>query len=227
MSESERDPEVARRYRELEREEPPPALDAGIRAAARRETESRPAPLVAPPARRRWYVPLAAAAVIVLSVAVTLNLQRAEPDPELGLPDNPPPRVEPAPVPKASAAPPMIDATRDVPAEPAVAPRRAREKRAASVTQAVPAAPDRSTAVAPSAPVESTGAERELARGSKLESAAKPADLESSPEAWLAHIVELRREGRHPQADESYAAFRRRYPEYRIPESIRDRVLPR
>jgi hypothetical protein len=52
-------------------------------------------------------------------------------------------------------------------------------------------------------------------------------DRELSPEAWLAHIIELRREGLHAQADESYAAFRRRYPEYRIPETIRHRVLPR
>lgn len=198
MSEPERDPEVARRYRELQREEPPSALDDAIRAAARREAESRPAPLVAPPARRRCYVPLAAAAVIVLSVAVTWNLQQAEPDPELGLPDSLPPRLAPAPVPTAPAAP-----------------------------QAAPAVSDRSTAATPGVPVESAGAERQSERGASVESSAKPVDRELSPEAWLAHIIELRREGLHAQADESYAAFRRRYPEYRIPETIRHRVLPR
>jgi hypothetical protein len=67
---------VSQRYRELGAEEPPRALDDAIRAAARRESGARPAPLVSPGARRRWYLPLAAAAVIVLSVAVTMQMQR-------------------------------------------------------------------------------------------------------------------------------------------------------
>jgi len=37
----------------------------------------------------------------------------------------------------------------------------------------------------------------------------------------------MRRDGRHAEADEAYAAFRRRYPEYRIPDALREQVLPR
>jgi hypothetical protein len=83
MTELERDAGLTRRYRELPGEEPPRALDEAIRAAARRAAESRPAPLVAPSGRRR-YVPLAAAAVIVLSVIVSLRMQQELPDPESG-----------------------------------------------------------------------------------------------------------------------------------------------
>ena len=57
MADQDHDQEVSRRYRELGRDEPPPELDAAIRAAARRAAGARPAPLVAPTGRRRWYFP--------------------------------------------------------------------------------------------------------------------------------------------------------------------------
>jgi len=111
-------------------------------------TDTHPAPLVAPTARRRWFVPLAAAAVIFLVIAVTLHMQW--------------------------------------------------EQR----SQAELAAPPSS------------------AQAGKLE------QLET-PERWLERIVRLRREGKHEEADRSYAEFRKRYPDYPIPESIRAQVLPR
>jgi hypothetical protein len=86
MAEHDRDDDLSRRYRELAREEPPRALDDAILAAARREVEARPAPLVAPTGRRHWFVPVAAAAVIVLSAVVTLHVQREQPDAELDAP---------------------------------------------------------------------------------------------------------------------------------------------
>src|SRR5437879_4756440 len=78
----ERDPKVSRRYRELGAEDPPAGLDAGILAASRRAVETRLAPLVAPTGRRRWYFPVAAAAIITLAVAVTVHVERQQPDAE-------------------------------------------------------------------------------------------------------------------------------------------------
>lgn len=76
---AERDDAVSRRYRELPAEEPPRALDEAILYASRRAVDARPAPLVAPTGRQRWYVPLAAAAVIVLAVGLTLRVQLEQP----------------------------------------------------------------------------------------------------------------------------------------------------
>ena len=105
MADHDRDEELSRRYRELSREGPPRALDEAILAASRREVESRPAPLVAPTGRRRWFVPVAAAAVVVLSAVVTLHVQREQPDAEMSTPQiatAPPVRKDDAP----AASPP-------------------------------------------------------------------------------------------------------------------------
>jgi hypothetical protein len=47
------------------------------------------------------------------------------------------------------------------------------------------------------------------------------AKAELSPQAWLERIAELRKQGRTREAEESLAEFRKRYPDYRIPEPPR------
>src|SRR6059058_5667878 len=78
----ERDPKVSRRYRELPGEEPSRELDQHILAAAHRAIDKSHAPLVTPAGRHRWYFSLAAAAVLVFAVAITLHIERQQPDPE-------------------------------------------------------------------------------------------------------------------------------------------------
>ena len=220
MSEPDRDLVVSQRYRELAPEEPPSTLDAGILAAARDESDLRPAPLVAPTGRRRWYVPLAAAAVIVLSVVVTLHLQGERPDAELALRDEAPPSPGPASATQPPAPKPLADAAREAPEKAAGVLHRTPEKPRAP-RQASRAAP------APQATEALPSAERGEAPASGAEATAKLAQDVLAPEEWLARIARMRRDGRHAEADEAYAAFRRRYPEFRIPEALRDQVLPR
>ena len=91
------DVEISRKYRQLEAEEPPRALDEAILAAARREAGAGPASLQAQAARssrRRWYAPLATAAVLVLAVALTLNMQLERPGIESPAPQSAPQRAE-------------------------------------------------------------------------------------------------------------------------------------
>jgi hypothetical protein len=51
------------------------------------------------------------------------------------------------------------------------------------------------------------------ARARMAEQAAEP------PERWLERIVQLRKEGRHEEAEKQLAEFRKRYPDYKVPES--------
>lgn len=50
---------------------------------------------------------------------------------------------------------------------------------------------------------------------------AKIAQSPLTPEAWLERIAELRKQNRKREADESLAEFKKRYPDYRIPEALR------
>ena len=55
------------------------------------------------------------------------------------------------------------------------------------------------------------------------ELAAAKSALES-PERELERIAQLRREGRHEEADKALAEFRKRHPDFRIPEATLERV---
>ena len=246
--------QISQRYRELGREEPPRALDDAILAASRRAAETRPAPLVVPSGRQRWYFPLAAAAIIVLAVAVTVHVERERPDeealvaPAAGVLSGmrtekaqdmaktekatPPPPVSaqgftPDPKPQARlesapASPPQVMKE----SQPAVAAdqrardvdlldsdrlareREMRRQAAAGVAASRPAPASRADEPA-----------RETAALAKL--------AQQSPEQWLQGIADLKRQGRHDEAEKQLAEFRKRYPNYRIPESITEKFEKR
>lgn len=171
----ERDPQVSGHYRALGAEEPSRALDEAVLAAARRAVETHPAPLVAPTGRRAWFVPLAAAAVLLLAVGVVLHMQLEQPD---------------------------LDGMRQ-------------ESRAPRPAPAVPVAP----AQAPAA--QAARIEPKPVTVSKPQSAAAPAP---TPEKELERIAAMRAAGRHEEADKALAEFRKRHPDYRIPEAMLERI---
>ena len=197
----ERDPKVSQRYRNLPGEEPPRELDQAILAAAHRATDKAHAPLVVPAGRHRWYFSLGAVAILVLAVAVTVQVERQQPDPELTAP-----QAEPAPAAKAE---PRLQRS------PAFAPNPAAPK---------PAAP----APAPELRKERAAGDLAANRAAPSPSASSPAVTAQyatvTPEQELERIAELRRQGRDEEADKALAEFRKRYPDYRMEEAMRQKV---
>src|SRR6266404_1097263 len=196
----ERDPKVSQRYRELGSEEPPTELDAEILAVSRRAAETRVAPLVAPTGRRRWYFPVAAAAFITLAVAVTVHVERQQPDAESITP--PPPS---APESRTDA----LEAKKD--SAPQAELRKAKRAEAPATPQPSSRAAD---AMQERRSAESGTPARLLGQVAKAD----------SPEAALERIAELRRQGKYDEADKALAEFRRRYPDYRIAAEMRKKV---
>jgi hypothetical protein len=130
---------------------------------------------------------------------------------------------------KSAASPPRIDAA---PAEPAAAapePMSAakqtselKDERQTSPT-AFPAAPAR--VYAPAAPPPPAAA---AASAPARETAAKPAptsvDIEMNlyPEHWISDIRRMIKDGHRDDAIKNLAAFRKRYPDYTLPDDLRD-----
>src|SRR4051812_9525356 len=205
------DDDISRRYRELPREEPPRPLDDAILAAARRAVHTRPAPLVVPSGRQRWYFPLAAAAIIVLAVAVTVHMEREQPAEELVSTPSAPAAAAPAAVPSARET--ARNETAAQPEKP-----KPERKRKAEATESRELRDQRSDAAPPPElqkapePAPPPAAPAQDARAASSLSAF----AQQSPEQWLQGIADLRKQGRHEEADKELAEFRKRYPQYRI-----------
>jgi hypothetical protein len=220
-------------YRALPDEGPPPAMDAAILAAARASVAAKP--------RTQWAVPVSLAAVLVLSVAVSVQVSRERPvieaewaamapiapvplakAPPVSVPDPAPPAAPPVAIaaiaPKRSDAPtaprPAPDAAGPTPVapQPAAAAEPARESVASQASAAAP----RMAARAQSAP-----AMADMAKGS---AEAEHRALPATPEAWLQGIADLRAQARHAEADERLAEFHRRYPGYTITPEMRQKI---
>lgn len=89
----------------------------------------------------------------------------------------------------------------------------------APVPQAKPAAPMREEARARASAAPDAAP---AAAGSAVGALAK-----ASPEQWLQGIADLKRQGRHDEAEKQLAEFRKRYPDYRIPEAILEKFEKR
>jgi len=250
------DPKVSSAYRELVAEEPPRALDEAILAAARRSPIS--------PARswtQRYAVPLGLAAVLVLSVTVTLRMQYERPDiaspasaekdsaamatapapaPQEPLKLKPEQQIKP-PAPRARSAPqgepkPFADMQREQvaaakPAAPAAAPapaasaagnlasRADRMESGRGVESSVTGAGARQAEERTSRDAEAAARAPQVG---PLRALAKASAEATEPE--LERIAQLRRDGRHEEADKALAEFRKRFPDYKMTEAVRERV---
>jgi len=240
MAEHDEREEASRRYRQLPREEPPPALDAAIRAHARRAVEIHPAPLVPPTGRRQWYFPLAAAAVIVLAVAVTWHVEREQPDMVAALPD-PAPAATTAPAPAAPAAAPPSEARQESRRKAQAPLKQERQNtgeraEAARDTAALAKESEQKARSDPSSQPELTAKPAPAPAVRVDEAQPRPGAAARSdvartfgetPEQWLERIAKLRAEGRHEDADRELAAFRKRYPDFKIAPNVLEKVEKR
>ena len=234
---------VTRAYRDIAREEPPRALDAAILAASSRAVHRQPF-------ARRWGAPVAIAAMLVLAIGVTLEMQHEQPGVETSTPERGaiPPRAaepQPAPLPQAQVpVTPPAQTLKPVPARPA--PQKRREEAAPSVAPAatpVPApapfpmekrmapassAVDMLNAPANVAPPAAAGAAPAAARSAPaFAPTAKSLRAMSAEDTELERIAALRAQGRDAEADKALEEFRRAHPDYRIPDAMWERVKPR
>jgi hypothetical protein len=128
------------------------------------------------------------------------------PPPPAAPPAPPAPAARTAPAPATMAAPPSAAAGA---AANAPAPGAAR-----SAQDTLQAAPQRTKREAES----DANAMRDLK---------KSIAAESDPERELERIAQLRADNKHAEADQALEAFRKRYPDYRIPDAMWQRVKPR
>ncbi len=103
----------------------------------------------------------------------------------------------------------------------AAAPSVAAPAPAPALQQFEAAAPSESVAEQKSALADSAQGARATAalRKEAAPSSATPADV---PDEWLKRIGDLLRNGKTAQAREQLAEFRKRYPDYRLPETLRE-----
>jgi len=243
---------LARRYRELAREEPPASLDGSILAASRRAVAAKPS------ASLRWAVPVSIAAVLVLAFGVTLEMQREAPDVNAQTQqaptvkrESPPASVAKEKLRRAPAAASELQlpvdkrdlreapATRDqkdsaapeAPARNGLAPR----EEAGSPQPAMDALEKSNAAAArppakPASPAAlSAPAPESRAKARALDAAPAMREqfLRADPARELERIAKLREEGRNEEADKALEEFRRANPGFRIPEAMWERVRAR
>lgn len=215
------DEDLSALYRSTDPVEPPAWLDERIVTAARAAVTA-PAPAAALPRRsrwRRWTMPLAMAATVVLTVGSVRLVQKSA---ELESPRQEAKAIQ-SPTLSAGQAPGAADNVGAGPAaQPAVAPAappplETFETAPRSQLEAAhPASPE------PVAKPKAEQTTRSMAKPARSEpaDAATRQDLRQDqprarpPAQWLAEIAELRRLGHTAEAAAQLKAFRRQYPDY-------------
>ena len=234
-------------YRAGSTEEPAAHLDAAILAAARREVAlSRFA--------RSWHLPASVAAVLVIGVSLALmtpDIEDSSPPADTSARTTADARqtapgqamkqnAESRPAPRAGLereSRPSRDRgariERDADSQNSAVGKTDSADTPASVAAPVPgpalkqfegAAPPEAKAERRDGLADAVQEKRAAAelRKEAAPSSATPAD---APEEWLKRIEELLRAGNAVQAREQLGGFRKRYPDYRLPEALRELEL--
>jgi Meckel syndrome type 1 protein len=198
-------------YRAHAGEEPSPALDARVLAAAHRAVPVEPHAVVSRRRLRIWAVPVASAAALVLAVLVSLRVHDAANK-------APPPASSPVPaadVEKAADSA-KIGAAKPAATAPLQTPAASRADRAVPVQKSAAGNITSSPSPAPAQGKPEIRQAMPAAEGA----ATAPARYFATPKNWWAHIRELQRQGRHAEAAASLAAFREAYPGVPVPKDI-------
>jgi hypothetical protein len=114
------------------------------------------------------------------------------------------------------------------PARPAVASAPAPQMEAPALAKRADAAPEvgavAGSVAPPPAPAAAAPAMRAMQRERVAAEATTAEKAALTPEKELERIAELRKQGLHDEADKALAEFRKRYPEYKIPPAMLERV---
>jgi hypothetical protein len=228
-------------YQQTEKDVPPPSLDATVLDAARQAVRSRSRRIYFFPSRK-WIVPLSLAAALWVAIEIVwLRQPEIARSPQLRFSAPPSPLVvqpeedtRPVAAPvlrskreaveeKTNVTSDMVDASLEAtPQQTTSTVPRGQEMQAMEL--AAPPPP-----LAPQEPSMTTGATPALAPSSRASTAARSMAAETrqeqvlSPKEWLARIKELRRAGKHAEAEESFKAFKQRYPEYPVEKFLEKR----
>lgn len=231
-------------YRKLPQSEPDSQLDAAVRALAQRAVAATARPPDA--THRRWLPVFSVAAAVALAVGFAFRL-----GPQLWQRPAVPPEAENAAAPAAPPATPAPGALKDESAPAAKAPSTApappvqmqkvenTTSRPASRAFPAPAQalrepppPPAAAEVKPAQPAPAMAARAKAMQsdaasaGAPAPALAAPAEQDRNatlyPEHWLANIRQMLRENQREAALRSLEKFRKTYPDYRLPDDLRD-----
>jgi hypothetical protein len=218
--------EVSRVYRQLPADLPSPTLDEKIQAAARRELQRR---------RPRWLRPLSAAAIMLLSLGVLLRLQETGVP---GLPMETPATLQEAVetqakgmhknVPKAAdstgfaASTTAPDNAQESATPPSVPERLRRIEPDATQLPETRVQPPQVPASKPEGMMQPQSESMMSAPARTDDASAAEEDRVEPPQAWIERIRVMHAQGRYPQAQAELKAFKTRYPDYPVPDDLKE-----
>lgn len=197
-SHDEHDPEISALYRKTGNVEPPTKLDVAVLATARRAIRQR---------RQRWILPLSTAAVLMLGITVLLKINSE------WLPTDSVPMAINHEETETSAG--MLEKkTAPISPEPQAL-RAMPPQQAARAKKEITESLDFSADSAPMSDSTMQEAEKPVIAGS-----AQTEQKVLEPKPWIEKIYKLIEEKKADDAKKELDAFRKRYPDYKLPADL-------